>query len=632
MFRSNNNATRGRFTSASAALSLVAVVLAVHGAGSTCSAFAPQRSYLYSPERRVGVDDTCFHGPLASTDKISPPTGSGICGTFSSLFGSAASGDEMSGVGSSVAQTFLAEQLASGRVLTTNEQRWWKRFGELEVYKQVHGDCNVPRVYRQNPQLGPWVNNQRLAYKQNKMSVERIDALESIGFEWSMHKDTSWWKRFGELEVYKQEQGDCNVPRGYKQNLQLGKWVTTQRSCYKQKKMSAERIEALERIGFEWVRPKGRQVDDLWWKRFGELEEYKREYGDCNVPRGYMLNPQLGRWVARQRVACKHNRMNAEQIEALESIGFEWLGRKRGQDDVLWRKRLGELEEYKQENGDCNVPVNYPANPHLAKWVMNQRAAYTRLTEDNPKRSRTISAERIEALNKIGFEWRLRDRPEWDSRHDELVAYKAKHGDTLVPMTAISDATSRYHGLALWVMVQRKQYRLRKERKHSFLSDDRFKKLNSIGFVWDAQEDTWDIRFDELQEFKANHGHTDVPKSWENKDFYNWVKTQRRFYNAFQEGKPAGITKERIKRLESIGFEWRSKNTYKWKIRFGELRDFYNKFGIGPIPRSTKTALHNWSSNQKKEYDKYINGEKTNMDEGRIKDLESIGFFDVYGK
>ena len=367
------------------------------------------------------------------------------------------------------------------------------------------------------------------------------------------------------------------------------------------------------------------KYDHKWWKRFGELEEYKREHGDCNVPQKYTQNPPLGEWVKTQRKYGKQNKMSAERIEALESIGFEWGLH------AEWAERVHELEEYKKEYGDCNVPINYAANLSLAKWVMNQRAAYERFMDSNWKKSSGISAERIDALNNIGFEWRLRNRPEWDERYDEVVAYKQTHGDTLVPITRTSDATNKYHGLALWVMVQRNQYRLRQEGKHSHLTDDRLKKLNGIGFVWNELDAAWEKHCAELKEFKANHGHTDVPKGSENKELYSWVGIQRRHYKEFQKGKPSFVIKERIEKLESIGFEWTSKRTHRWKIRFGELRDFYNKNGIGPIP-SKEVALYRWARIQKQQYDKHINGKKTNMDEERIKDLEDIGFFDVYGK
>ena len=401
--REKNMFLCGRF--ASATLSLLAVVLTVHGACSPCSAFAPQQRSYPSPVRpeRAGVG-TCFHGPLAApANKIQPATTSSsiICITSSLMFGSAASDDKISDVGSSVAQTFLADQEDSGRVLTKYDQKWWTRFGELEEYKREHGDCNVPTTANKpTPPLGRWVSNQRQKCKQNKLSAERIEALESIGFEWGRHAE--------------------------------------------------------------------------WAERVHELEEYKKEYGDCRVPR------------------------------------------------------------------------NYAANKPLANWVMSQRTAYW-------KKSSGISAERIDALNNIGFEWRFRN---WDERYDELVAYKQTHGNTLVPMAATRDATNKYYGLARWVMGQRKQYRLRQERKHSHLTNDRLKKLNGIGFVWNALDAAWENHFSKLQEFKANHGPTDVPTARENKELYSWAARQRIYYKDFQRGNPSHITNERIEKLKAIGFEY----------------------------------------------------------------------------
>ena len=48
-------------------------------------------------------------------------------------------------------------------------------------------------------------------------------SLKSIGAKWDM--------KFHELVAYKDAHGgSCNVPKGYAENPQLGKWVTTQRS------------------------------------------------------------------------------------------------------------------------------------------------------------------------------------------------------------------------------------------------------------------------------------------------------------------------------------------------------------------------------------------------------------------
>ena len=467
-----------------------------------------------------------------------------------------------------ISRAFLAESEASGRVLTKRDQKWWARFQELEEYKHEHGDCNVPQHYNANPQLGRWVNQQRQNYNKNKLESERIEALESIGFE--------------------------------------------------------------------WTRPKHRRTDDAqWWCRLGELKEYKHEHGDCNVPHHYKANPQLGNWVGTQRRRYRQNNLSSERIEALESIGFEWTRPRSGgskPDDANWWNRFQELEGYKQEHGDCNVPINYQANLQLARWVMNQRAYYHKFIDENWKQSPGITKARIEALNKIGFEWRLRERPEWDERYDELMAYKEQHGDTLVPMDLRRDSDNKYRELAMWVLTQRQQYQLYQEGKHSYLTDERVEQLNDIGFVWDAREASWEESLAELVEFKESHGHTDVPSSWADQVFFRWVAYQRQEYRKFKEGKPTQITEERIERLESIGFEWRSKNTHQWKIRFGELRGFYDENGVVHVPQKKDKSLHRWIRAQKREYGKFVRGEKTNMDEARIEDLESIGFFEVYGK
>jgi len=34
---------------------------------------------------------------------------------------------------------------------------WEQSFQNLQVYKNVFGDCNVPQKYRGNPKLGGWV-------------------------------------------------------------------------------------------------------------------------------------------------------------------------------------------------------------------------------------------------------------------------------------------------------------------------------------------------------------------------------------------------------------------------------------------------------------------------------------------
>ena len=200
---------------------------------------------------------------------------------------------------------------------------WDLRFGELVAYKQKHGHCNVPKGWVENIPLGAWVAKQRLVYSQGKLEVERLKRLEELGFELDP-RSRQWEQRFNELNEYKNEHGDCNVPRNYLDSPELAKWVGVQRRAYNQGRIQSDRLKRLEELGFVW-NPYGL----VWNQRFTELVEYKQKHGHCNVPHGYSANPQLGTWVRNQRTYYKRSKLDAEQIQRLEEIGFVWSVRKK---------------------------------------------------------------------------------------------------------------------------------------------------------------------------------------------------------------------------------------------------------------------------------------------------------------
>jgi hypothetical protein len=132
-------------------------------------------------------------------------------------------------------------------------------------------------------------------------------------------------------------------------------------------------------------------------------------------------------------------------------------------NDARWLERFDELEQFKSENGHCNVPSNSKEDPTLAGWVKQQRYQFKlgRILEDRLKR-----------LNEIGFEW-SKDDSRWKERFDELEQFKCKHGHCNVPSTSREDPK-----LARWVRNQRSQFKLGR------IPEDRIERLNEIGFEW----------------------------------------------------------------------------------------------------------------------------------------------------
>ena len=141
---------------------------------------------------------------------------------------------------------------------------------------------------------------------------------------------------------------------------------------------------------------------------------------------------------------------------------------------------------------------------------------------------------------------------QWCEKFQELVKYQQENGHCLVPHNWTNNKP-----LAQWVKRQRYQYKLKAEGRHSTLTPERQDALERLGFVWDSHGAAWEERLNELRSFHKVHGHSIVRGSdYENRQLAIWAKCQRRQFRLFTKGKRSYMTKERIAKLNELGFEW----------------------------------------------------------------------------
>ncbi len=132
-----------------------------------------------------------------------------------------------------------------GFVWNTVTAMWEERYRRLTEWKRVHGHCAVPIA---QGELGTWVSKQRQLRKRGKLSQEKIDALNNLGFTWST-AEADWEDKFKRLCQWAKERGHASVPFN---EGELGWWVNTQRQCKRKGKLSLAREERLCSLGFVW--------------------------------------------------------------------------------------------------------------------------------------------------------------------------------------------------------------------------------------------------------------------------------------------------------------------------------------------------------------------------------------------
>jgi hypothetical protein len=402
---------------------------------------------------------------------------------------------------------------------------WNLRFQQLVEYKRAHGDCKVPKRYGPSLELGRWVGKQRATKTKNKLSVEREENLNSIGFVWKAISLTDWDTRLEQLVEYKRAHGDCNVPQQYGPSLELGFWVRRQHVAKTKHKLSAEREENLNSIGFVWS---VRGCD--WDERFEQLVEYKRAHGDCNVPGQYGPCLALGRWVAAQRVAKNKFVLSEGREEKLNRIGFVWNINERD-----WNLRFQQLMEYKEANGNCNVPQDFRPIPQLGHFVQEQRRA---------NKDQKLTKERFEKLNSIGFDWG-KHQYGWIAHNEQLEDENDRtHGPLHAPKRCSANNPPHLHKLVTEHLSNNRQKKV-------------LEKESVTGITTSDNEICWDLHFRELLAYLQTHGDFNVPQCYPcNPLLARWVSDQRNEFDLKRRGEQTSLTPLREANLDAIGFTW----------------------------------------------------------------------------
>jgi superfamily II DNA or RNA helicase len=394
---------------------------------------------------------------------------------------------------------------------------WERNFAALERFKQREGTTRPEKRYQEDGlKLENWVRTQRAA--KETMSPERIARLDQLGFNWDpMTED--WERNFAALERFKQREGNARPSKEHREDgLNLGLWVSFNRK--RKDKLSHERIARLDQLGFSWD-----PMTEDWERNFAALERFKQREGNARPQQGHQEDGlNLGEWVSKQRAGKET--LSPERIARLDQLGFSW--------DPLaedWERNFAALERFKQREGNARPSGEHREDGlNLGRWVQKHRTEKERL-----------SPERIARLDQLGFSWDPMTE-DWERNFTALKRFKEREGNVRPTRGHQEDGLN----LGNWVKVQRSD--------RETLSPERIARLDQLGFSWDPLAEDWERNFAALERFKQREGDA-RPKLRHQEDGLNlgrWVVKQR--------AAKQKLSPERIARLNSLGFVWKTQS------------------------------------------------------------------------
>ena len=370
----------------------------------------------------------------------------------------------------------------------------------LTTFHEKHGHYNVH--FAVDSRLSRWVHTQRAMYQRGQLAKRRITQLDALEFDWNP-RATQTQKMLQWLKDFRSKHGHCVVPYDNPLYRHLYRWAESRRSRKRRGLLPYDQITALDALGFEWGRGRGKTLHK-YKEMIQRLRAFHKKYSHCNVPCRY--NRELAEWIHNIRKSRRKGSCSKGQIAELDALGFDWdLIKKRNTFDEMVKRLIA----FSKRHGHCNVP-------HAAAWNEDKQLSIWVATQRNSYRTgrRTISQGRIRRLDAIGFIWEPQDA-RWFQRYAELVVFKKKFGHCNVPFM-----WRHNRRLSRWVVSQRRAKII------GYLNGERIVLLSKLGFVWNLWHSAFMTYYPQLKDFYTAHGHCSIPSEY-NKKLFNFVKRLR---------------------------------------------------------------------------------------------------------
>ena len=388
-----------------------------------------------------------------------------------------------------------------------HKDTWNKMYELAKKYYEHYGNLKIPQMFKtvngfekseKGYNLGFWISNQRINHKNGTLSEDRIEKLEEIGMIFKIRNLNNWDMMYELAKKYYEHHGNLKISHSLKtingyetdeKGYKLGFWISKQRINYRNGTLSEDRIKKLEEIGMIFE-----IKQHVAWNKMYELaKKYYEYYGDLKIPQkfktinGYESDENgynLGFWISNQRVKYKNDTLFEDKIKKLEKIGMTF----KNINDDTWNKMYELAKKYYEHYGNLKIPQMFKTvngfeksekGYNLGFWISNQRINH---------KNGTLSEDKIKKLEKIGMMFENVNDDTWNKMYELAKKYYEHYDNLKIPRSFKTtngyEVDEKGYNLGAWINTQRFSY------KKGTLFEDRIRKLEEIGMMWNIKKDT----------------------------------------------------------------------------------------------------------------------------------------------
>ena len=284
--------------------------------------------------------------------------------------------------------------------MANKKKSWDEMYQNAVEYFNKNGNLEISLNDENQKELKNWLHKQKTLFNNNKLDIEKIQKLSLINFNTSKMINT--WEDSYEIAVdYYKENNTIDIPFDYKtkNGYSLGQWVSNQRSQYKNGELTKEKIDLLNKIGFNF-----NKKTLTWDDSYNLAKKHYEQYNTIDVKRGYIYEGyDLGLWISHQRSKYNTNQLSEDKINKLKLLNMRFQS-----NNPTWEEMFNYAKLYSGYYGNLEVPSKFKTNDgitedkegsiSLGRWIIRQRFKYSR---------NELKEDKIRGLEKYGMIWNI---------------------------------------------------------------------------------------------------------------------------------------------------------------------------------------------------------------------------------